>query len=126
MPGIIEGAASGKGRGKEVIAVARSADLIMMVLDGAKEMNNQHRNILERELETMHIRLNKRPPDIYFRKKVGGGVKFNSVVPLTKVSFPKLSSLQKLLQCLQSLRHNHHLDYNRLVSLITTYYHVLN
>jgi ribosome-interacting GTPase 1 len=65
--GIIEGAAGGKGRGREVIAVARSADLILMVLDGARESNNQHRNILERELETMGIRLNKRPPDIYYR-----------------------------------------------------------
>lgn len=67
LPGIIEGAAAGKGRGREVIAVARSSDLIMMVLDGARESNNQHRNILERELETMGIRLNKRPPDIYYR-----------------------------------------------------------
>lgn len=67
LPGIIEGAAAGKGRGREVIAVARSSDLIMMVLDGAREMNNQHRNILEKELETMGIRLNKQPPDIYYR-----------------------------------------------------------
>ena len=83
LPGIIEGAAAGRGRGKEVIAVARSADLVMMVLDGAQEQNNQHRNILTRELETMGIRLNKKPPDIYFRKKVGGGIKFNATVPLT-------------------------------------------
>jgi len=67
LPGIIEGAAAGRGRGREVIAVARSADLILMVLDGAREQNNQHRNILERELETMGIRLNKRPPDIYYK-----------------------------------------------------------
>jgi uncharacterized protein len=67
LPGIIEGAAGGKGRGREVIAVARSADLVLMVLDGEREQNNQHRNILERELETMGIRLNRRPPDIYFR-----------------------------------------------------------
>ncbi len=38
-----------------------------MVLDGVKEQNNQHRNILESELETVGIRLNKRPPDIYFK-----------------------------------------------------------
>lgn len=86
LPGIIEGAASGRGRGREVIAVARSADLIMMVLDAAQESNNQHRNILTRELETMGIRLNKRPPDIYFKKKTGGGIKFNATVPLTKYS----------------------------------------
>ena len=84
LPGIIEGAAAGRGRGREVIAVARSADLIMMVLDAAQESNNQHRNILTRELETMGIRLNKQPPDIYFKKKPGGGIKFNATVPLTK------------------------------------------
>lgn len=46
--GIIEGAAHGKGRGREVIAVARSADLVLMVLDGGKEQVNNHRTILER------------------------------------------------------------------------------
>ena len=36
LPGIIEGAAQGKGRGKQVIAVARTADLVMMMLDALK------------------------------------------------------------------------------------------
>jgi len=85
LPGIIEGAASGRGRGKEVIAVARSADLVLMVLDAVQEENNQHRDILTRELETMGIRLNQHPPDLYFRKKNGGGIKFNATVPLTKL-----------------------------------------
>lgn len=30
--GIIEGAAQGKGRGRQVIAVARTADLVVMML----------------------------------------------------------------------------------------------
>ena len=37
LPGIIEGAAYGRGRGRQVIAVAKSADLILMVLDAGKE-----------------------------------------------------------------------------------------
>lgn len=36
LPGIIEGAAEGKGRGRQVIAVAKSADLVLMVLDASK------------------------------------------------------------------------------------------
>ena len=36
LPGIIEGAAQGKGRGRQVIAVARTADLILMMLDASK------------------------------------------------------------------------------------------
>lgn len=85
LPGIIEGAAEGKGRGREVIAVARSADLILMVLDAVREQNNQHRDILTNELEIMGIRLNRSPPDIYFRKKATGGIKFNATCPLTKL-----------------------------------------
>jgi ribosome-interacting GTPase 1 len=36
LPGIIEGAAQGKGRGRQVIAVARTADLIIIMLDAMK------------------------------------------------------------------------------------------
>jgi len=33
LPGIIEGAADGKGRGRQVIACAKGCDMILMVLD---------------------------------------------------------------------------------------------
>lgn len=85
LPGIIEGAAHGKGRGKEVIACARNADAILIVLDAGKEGLNRHREILESELETVGIRLNQRPPDVTFNKKASGGVRFGSTVPLTKL-----------------------------------------
>lgn len=62
LPGIIEGAKDGKGRGKQVIAVARSCNLIMIVLDATKPM--KHKQIIENELEGFGIRLNKNPPDI--------------------------------------------------------------
>merc|ERR1719210_55194 len=41
LPGIIEGAAKGKGRGKQVIAVARTADCVLMVLDALKADNQK-------------------------------------------------------------------------------------
>lgn len=85
LPGIIEGAAHGKGRGREVIAVARNADMILIVLDAGKEGLNRHREILEKELETVGIRLNQRPPDVTFKKKATGGIKFASTVKLTKL-----------------------------------------
>lgn len=83
LPGIIEGAAHGAGRGKEVIAVARSADAILIVLDAGKEGLQKHREILERELETVGIRLNQKPPDVTVskRKTGGGSVRFASTVP---------------------------------------------
>lgn len=93
-----------------MIAVGKSADLVVMVLDAAKEFVKNHREILERELELVRacvrarafgpavprsrrrarheqvgLRLNKTPPNIAFRRKATGGVKFNTTVPLTKV-----------------------------------------
>ena len=48
MPGIIEGAKDGKGRGRQVIAVARTCNLIFIVLDVMKPVG--HKNIIEKEL----------------------------------------------------------------------------
>lgn len=65
LPGIIEGAAQGKGRGRQVIAVARTADVVLMMLDATK--GDKQRELLEGELESVGIRLNKRKPNIYFK-----------------------------------------------------------
>jgi small GTP-binding protein len=65
LPGIIEGAASGKGRGRQVIAVARTSDVVLMMLDATKSL--VQRQLLEYELESVGIRLNKRKPNIYFK-----------------------------------------------------------
>lgn len=81
LPGIIEGAAKGKGRGKQVIAVARTADCVLMVLDALKADNQKEK--LTYELEQVGIRLNKSPPNIYFKAKKGGGIAFNTTVPNT-------------------------------------------
>merc|ERR1719222_1266423 len=40
-------------------------------------------DLLERELDEVGIRLNQKKPDIYFKIKKGGGVGFNSTLPLT-------------------------------------------
>ncbi|KNC55032.1 developmentally-regulated GTP-binding protein 2 [Thecamonas trahens ATCC 50062] len=83
LPGIIEGAAKGKGRGRQVIGVARTSDLILMMMDASK--GEIQRKLLEAELESVGIRLNEQPPDITFKVKKGGGIQFNSTVPLTKI-----------------------------------------
>ncbi|KAI1721421.1 TGS domain-containing protein [Ditylenchus destructor] len=80
LPGIIEGASQGKGRGRQVIAVAKTADLILMMLDATK--GGTQKGLLESELESVGIRLNKKPPNLYFKRKATGGVKFTHTVPL--------------------------------------------
>lgn len=79
LPGIIKQASQGKGRGKQVIAVSRTSDLIMMVLDATK--SHDQRQILEIELELMGIRLNKERPNISLKYKKTGGIKLNSINP---------------------------------------------
>jgi len=83
LPGIIEGASQGKGRGRQVIAVARTSDLVLMILDATKK--DVHRDLLEAELDSVGIRLNQRPPNIYFKVKTAGGIKFNSTVALSQI-----------------------------------------
>ena len=83
LPGIIEGAAEGKGRGRQVVATARTADLILMVLDATKP--ESQRKILEGELENIGVRLNKPVPDVDFRIKQTGGVKVTYVQPPTNL-----------------------------------------
>ncbi|KAA8496793.1 putative GTP-binding protein [Porphyridium purpureum] len=84
LPGIISGASEGKGRGRQVIGVARSADLILLMLDATKA--DVQRPLLEKELESVGIRLNKSPPNVYFKPKATGGLKFTAIVPLTHLN----------------------------------------
>lgn len=72
LPGIIEGAKDGKGRGKQVIGVAMSCSLILIILDVMKPLI--HKRKIEYELEGVGIRLNKEPPTIHFKKKEKGGI----------------------------------------------------
>jgi len=78
LPGIIEGAKDGKGRGRQVIAVARSCNLIMITLDASKPA--VHKRLIEHELEGFGIRLNQEPPTLIFRRKDRGGITFSSSV----------------------------------------------
>ncbi|ANZ74280.1 Ribosome-interacting GTPase 1 (GTP-binding protein RBG1) (Genetically interacts with ribosomal genes protein 1) [Komagataella phaffii CBS 7435] len=81
LPGIIEGAKDGKGRGKQVIAVARTCNMIFIVLDVNKPLH--HKQVIEHELEGFGIRINKQPPDILLKKKERGGINITTTVPLT-------------------------------------------
>ncbi|ORY90742.1 P-loop containing nucleoside triphosphate hydrolase protein [Leucosporidium creatinivorum] len=83
LPGIVEGASSGRGRGRQVIAVAKTADLVLMMLDVTKGPNQ--RRLLEIELEAVGLRLNQTRPDVILKPKTAGGITINNTVPLTKI-----------------------------------------
>mmetsp|Transcript_1975 Transcript_1975/g.3593 ORF Transcript_1975/g.3593 Transcript_1975/m.3593 type:complete len:377 (-) Transcript_1975:46-1176(-) len=82
LPGIIEGAAEGKGRGRQVISTARTCNMILIVLDAAKPLT--HKKIIEGELFGFGIRINQKPPDIKIVKKETGGVGYQEIVKQTK------------------------------------------
>jgi len=86
LPGIIEGASEGKGRGRQVIAVARSCDLILIVVDAGSGKAERQRELLERELEVVGLRLNQRPPNVTLKKKKTGGLSVSSSCQLTSIS----------------------------------------
>ncbi len=82
VPGLIEGASSGSGRGRKVISVVRNADLIVMVLE---PFSLQQLGILEGELENANVRINQQPPKVVIKRKERGGLEIASTVKLTKV-----------------------------------------
>ncbi len=83
LPGIIKGASSGKGLGRRVLAVARSADLVLFIVD---VFQPEARDLLERELRSTGIRVDERPPNVMIEKSDSGGISVASQVKLTKVS----------------------------------------
>lgn len=82
LPGIIEGAADGKGRGRQVISTARTCNLILIVLDSAKPVT--HKKIIEAELNSFGIRINQKPPEVKLIKREQGGIDYQQMVPQTK------------------------------------------
>ena len=93
LPGIIEGAKDGKGRGRQIIAVARTCSCLLIVLDAAKPLT--HKLIIERELDGFGIRLNKQAANISIKKREKGGISLSSTVKLTKVDPDTVVSVLK-------------------------------
>jgi len=90
IPGIIAGASKGKGRGREILSVARNADLIVMVLD---VFNPHHQNLILDELLNIGIRPSQKAPDVTVKRRKLGGVKVASTVPLTHMDERTIRSI---------------------------------
>jgi len=79
VPGLIEGAASGRGDGQEVLSVVRTADLVIFVLSVFEI--DQYKRLYD-ELYKNGIRLDQEPPRVTVRKKHKDGISINSSVDL--------------------------------------------
>ena len=80
LPGLIEGASKGKGRGREILSIVRQADLVLIVAD---VFTLDSVDAIRRELYEGGIRLDEKPPDIVIKKKATGGLTIKSTVDLS-------------------------------------------
>ncbi len=92
VPGIVKGAASGRGRGKEVLASMRGADICIILLDATRP---QEYNVIVKEIYDTHIRLNQRKPDVKIVKTVKDGIRSGATVKLTHLDKKTITAVLK-------------------------------
>ncbi len=82
VPGIIEGAARGKGRGREILSVVNNSDLVIIMTD---VFRIKHIQTIKKELYDGKVRLNRKKPDVEIQKTIKNGIVVNTAVKLTKI-----------------------------------------
>lgn len=82
IPGIIEGAAEGKGRGREILSVVNNSDLVVIMTD---VFRIKHIEIIKKELYKGKVRLNKTKPDVTIEKTSRDGIVVNTSLKLIKI-----------------------------------------
>jgi uncharacterized protein len=90
VPGVVTGAASGRGRGTEVFSVLRSADLIILLIDVNYP---EHYGVLLKEVYSSGIRLNETRPDVRIKKSSRGGVRIGKTVKLTHLDNETITAI---------------------------------
>jgi ribosome-interacting GTPase 1 len=91
LPGIIDGASTNRGRGRQIISVAKTADVILMILDYRRPKDKE---ILIAELNKMGIRINKRRPNVSI-VKTGSGIEITACCKLTNLSEATIIAILK-------------------------------
>lgn len=127
LPGIIKDAHKGMGKGKQVISTARSADLIIMVLDiskteftkNTKEKRklvdfDEHVGILQNELSKCGVIINQKKKNVVLTINLSGGININKTntnykcIPDTLIT--AILKEYKIFHCLLQIRENISVD----------------
>lgn len=77
VPGLIEGAAAGRGRGREVLSVIRGANLLAVVVEAGKERDFDR---IKNELYANRVRINEPRPAVDIKKTIRGGLIIKSPI----------------------------------------------
>jgi len=112
VPGLIEGAEEGKGRGREVISVVRGADLLILISDVKRP------EAIQRIIDTLErngIRVDKQPPLVSIEKNLSGGlsIKTNLKQDLDKDTIKEVAREMGIKNAVISIREN--LSMERLI-----------
>ncbi|KRH94804.1 GTP-binding protein DRG2 (ODN superfamily) [Pseudoloma neurophilia] len=98
LPGIIIDASKNKGRGKQVISVARTSDLILIVVNKPEEIEK-----IIFELNELNIRLNKKKKDIKIEQTSIGGIQINDIANNNLEMIRSILKEFKLNNCLVNI-----------------------
>lgn len=92
VPGIVKGAASGRGRGTEVLASMRSADMALILVDSIRP---EEISIIKKEIYDTNIRLDQRKPDVRIKKKSKDGIRIGRTVKTPLLDDETITSILK-------------------------------
>ena len=109
VPGIVRGAASGTGRGKEVLACIQSAELVLILVD---TLRPNAVKVIQKEIYDANVRLNKRKPDVKITKTSKGGVDIGKTVK-TEIDNKTIEAIMKEMRLINAsivIRENINID----------------
>ena len=92
VPGIVEGASIGRGRGREVLACAQSADMVIMLLD---VFHPEHIDVIRQEIYGTGLRINQKPPQVKISRRIRGGIDIGLTVKLTHIEQDTIRGILK-------------------------------
>jgi len=117
VPGIVSGAASGKGRGKEVMGMLRTADLILILVDA---LYPEHYKAILKEIYETDIRINEKKPDVKITKRDKGGITIGEMVILTKIDRKTIADIAREMRLTNAdIQIREDIDTNHLIDAIS-------
>lgn len=116
VPGIVAGAASGRGRGREVLSVIQASDFIIIVIDVNRP---EALAVIQKELFDAHIRMNKHEVDVKLKKTPKGGIKIGRTVRTPHLNNETIKAILKEFKMMNAdivIREN--IDTDQLIDII--------